>query len=386
MGRLRALTSAIVIVDTALFAALVPLLPHFRDEFDLSSTGAGLLVAAYAAGALIGAIPGGLVASKRGPKAAALSGLILVAVASVGIAFADSAAVLGVARLFQGLGSVFSWAGALAWLVAATPRERRGEMMGMAIGAAVFGALLGPVIGAIASVVGITPTFLGVVGASLVLVVWALRTEGAPAEPQTFATALAALQRPTFLGALWLVILPALLFGGVVVLVPLRLDDAGWSAGAISVVFLAAALVEMFVAPVLGRFSDRRGRQLPIRIALAGSIGVSIGLAFADLGVVTAILTALAGLTFGAFWAPAMALLSEAAETLGLSQGLAFGLMNAGWAVGTVIGPAAAGSLADEAGDALPFLIGAGLALATLVAVSSRSAAGTQRQRVPETP
>ena len=73
--------------------------------------------------------------------------------------------------------------------------------------------------------------------------------------------------------------LPALLFGLLILLVPLRLDAAGWSAIAIGTVFFGAGLLETAVNPLLGRFSDRRGRLLPIRIALAASIAVALAFA-----------------------------------------------------------------------------------------------------------
>ena len=87
-----------------------------------------------------------------------------MAVARVAFGFAGSALSLGLARLVQGLGSALSWAGALAWLVAGTPRERRGEMLGTAIGSAIFGALLGPALGAVAEAVGPRPAFVAVAG------------------------------------------------------------------------------------------------------------------------------------------------------------------------------------------------------------------------------
>ena len=59
MRRLLLLVSVLVCVDTMLYAALTPLLPHFADEFGLSKARAGVLVAAYAAGALVGGLPGG---------------------------------------------------------------------------------------------------------------------------------------------------------------------------------------------------------------------------------------------------------------------------------------------------------------------------------------
>src|SRR5919106_4179636 len=166
-----------------LYAALVPLLPHYADEFGLSKGQAGLLVGAYAAGALVGALPGGLAASRFGPRRAVVGGLLIMACASVVFGFAGDPWTLGFARLAQGFGSALSWAGALAWLVAGTPRERRGEMLGTAIGSAVFGALLGPALGAFAEAVGPRPAFVAVAGLAAGLALWASPTPGAAAEP-----------------------------------------------------------------------------------------------------------------------------------------------------------------------------------------------------------
>ena len=67
------------------------------------------------------------------------------------------------------------------------------------------------------------------------------------------------------------------------------------------------------------------------------------------------------------FWAPAGAMLSEAAEAGGLDQGLAFGVMNLAWAGGQVVGGGASASLADLTSDAVPYALLASLCLITLV-------------------
>jgi MFS family permease len=387
MRRLLLLVCSITLADTMLYAALVPLLPHYADEFDLSKGQAGLLVGAYAAGAFLGAIPGGLAAARFGPRRAVVAGLLVMAVASVAFGFAGDALTLGLARFAQGAGSALSWAGALAWLVQGTPRERRGEMLGTAIGAAIFGALLGPAVGAVAESVGARPAFVGVAVVSLALVVWSLRTPPVATEPQSARELVPALRDPTILGALWLVVLPALLFGVVSVLVPLELGDAGWSAAAIAAVFVGAAAVEMVVAPLLGRFSDRVGRLLPLRLALGGAIVVVTGLALAGRPLVIVPLLVAASIVFGAFWAPAMALLSDGAERIGLAQGLGFGLMNAAWGGGNSLGPALGGALADAAGDALPFALMALLCAVTFVGLMrGRRLLGTPVVRVPGNP
>ena len=386
MRRLLLLVSCITLVDTMLYAALVPLLPRYAEEFDLSKGQAGLLVGAYAGGVVIAAIPAGFGAARFGPKRAVLTGLVLMALASLAFGFADSALALGVSRLFQGTGSALSWAGGLAWLVVATPASRRGEMLGTAIGAAIFGALLGPALGAVAVRVGTQSAFIGVAAVIAALVVWAVQTSAVPADPQSPRTVARALRSRVVIGALWLMVLPALLFGLVAVLVPLELGRAGWSASAIAAAFVASAAIETVVAPLLGRFSDRRGRLLPLRFAVTAGVFISVAFALADSPAPIVVLLVAAAISFGAFWAPAMALLSEGAEQAGLAQAIAFGLMNAAWGAGNWVGPSLGGALADAAGDALPFALMACVCLATLLVVTRASFSGTQVARVPESP
>jgi MFS family permease len=69
------------------------------------------------------------------------------------------------------------------------------------------------------------------------------------------------------------------------------------------------------------------------------------------------------------FWAPAMALLSDAADATGLDQGFAFGLVNLGWAGGEVVGGSGGAGLADATSDAVPYLVVAGCLALTLAAI-----------------
>jgi MFS family permease len=381
--RLLPLVCLVIFVETMLYSALVPLLPHYTHEFGLSKAAAGLLVGAYAAGALVAAIPGGIAAARYGPKRALLIGIGLMGLASLAFGFAGDAWTLGSARFAQGIGGSLAWAGALTWLIAAAPVTRRGELLGTAIGSAIFGALLGPAIGALAHDVGPREVFVGLAGVTVVLAAWTWRTPGAEAQRPLPGAIRRALGESEVKQALWLMSVPALVFGVVGVLVPLKLDRAGWSATAIAVAWVVSAAIEMVIAPLIGRVSDRRGRLLPLRIALVGAIAVLVGFALADQPVFVVPILIFSGITFGAFWAPAMALLSDAADRIGLAQGLAFGLMNAAWGAGNALGPIVGGAMADAAGDALPFLVLAGFCVITLLGLG---AAGTRRVRVPETP
>ena len=144
------------------------MLPRFADELGLSKAGAGTLVAAYAAGALLAGLPAGRAAVRFGPRRAILVGLTMMGLASLGFALADSYPTLLAARICQGAGSAFTWAGSFAWLLHAAG-DSRGELIGKAMGAAVFGALLGPVVGAAADLAGREVIFSALAVLALVL-------------------------------------------------------------------------------------------------------------------------------------------------------------------------------------------------------------------------
>src|SRR5436309_5101430 len=382
MRRLLLLVCALVWVDTLLYSALTPLLPHFVHDLHLSKAGAGVLVAAYAAGALVGGLPGGAAAARLGARRAVLVGLTLMGLASLGFAFAHGFWPLAGARFLQGVGSGFTWAGAFAWLLAAAPGERRGELIGTAMGAAVFGALLGPVVGAAAALLGRDVVFTALAGLAVVLAVWTLRLESVPPEAPSLAAMQRALRESRFVGGLVLMALPSFLFGVLSTLAPLHLAAAGWGAAAIGAVWLVGAGFETVISPVAGRVLDRRGVLVPIQIALTAAVPVSIGLALGPRPLAYVPLIVVAGGAYGALFTPAFALIAEGAERSGLAQGMAFGLMNAAWAMGALVGPAAGGAVAAATGDVVPFLVSAGFS-ATALAMVRRTRLRTTAHAVP---
>lgn len=376
MRGLLFLTGAIVLVDTLFFAALTPLLPHYAHTLGLGKSGAGVLAAAYPAGALVGAIPSGMVAARLGVKPTVLAGMTVVAITTALFGFAGTAWELDLARFCQGVASAFSWTGALAWLVAAAPSARRGRLIGQAFAAAVGGALLGPVLGGIASVAGTRWTFGVVAAASLAVAVWAALTPAArPEEPQRLGTLLHAVRDRRIALGVWFVTLPALLFGTLSVLAPLRLAELGFGAVAIGAVWLVAGGLETVNNIFLGRFSDRFGPLAPIRVALVASVVVALALPWPGERFLLAAVVVCAGLAFGAFYTPGMTLLTHAAEDRGLDYGYAFALVNLAWAPGQTAGAALGGAVAERTSDAVPYLALAALALATFAALRRSSGA-----------
>lgn len=370
MRRLIVFSSAIVFVETIFFSALAPLLPGFETEFGLSKAEAGLLVSMYAIGGVCGAIPGGWASSRIGIRATAIVGLLLVAVTCVGFGLAESYLVLSLARFAQGFAASLCWNAAFAWIVAESPKERRGEMLGIAMAAAVGGALLGPAVGAAASEFGRAAVFGGLAGLAVALAAWAAllpRPHQGESQPMRFL--LVALRSRRVVAAMWLLMLPALLFGTIGTLAPLQLDEVGWGTLGIAVTFIVAAALEALINPAVGRWSDRSGRLAPIRFGLIASIAGSLTIPWVDQRLALSAAVVGASVAFGLFWAPATALLSDGFETVGIEAALGFALMNFAWAPGHIVGSALGGGIAELGGDIAAYAFAAGICLTTLLAL-----------------
>lgn len=384
LRRLVLVAGAVVFVDTMFYAVIAPLLPMLSHELRLSKLSAGVLTASYPIGTLLGAIPGGLLAARLGPKLTVCIGLALLAMSTLAFGWVDSAAGLDAARLLEGVGGACSWAGGLAWIVAESPPDQRGARIGSALGAAIGGALFGPVIGTLAVAVGRGLAFSGVVVVAVLLIDQARRLDSAHVRSAQGVRRLAVASRNrVILSGMWLVALPALASGALTVLGPLRLHRLGAGAALIGATFLVAAAVEGAMSPVVGRLSDRRGRMVPLRAGLIAATALLLCFTLPDTPFPLAVLIAATAATLGAFWAPAMAMLSDAADADGLDQGLAAALINLAWAGGQIVGSGAGGALAKRAGDGLPIACVAALCVLTrlMLRARRRSARGA-RDRV----
>jgi MFS family permease len=165
---------------------------------------------------------------------------------------------------------------------------------------------------------------------------------------------------------MWLITLPAIVSGMINVLGPLRLHGLGAPAAVIGATYLVAAGVEAAIAPAVGSLSDRRGRLAPLRFGLAATAVALLCFTLPDSVALLGLVIVAVVAAIGVFWAPAMAMLSDAGETYGLDQGLAAALMNLAWAGGQILGSGGGGAAAKIDGDGLPVAITAGVLAATL--------------------
>jgi MFS family permease len=366
--RLVLLVGAVVFLDTMFYAVITPLLPQLSHSLHLSKLSAGVLTASYPAGMLVASLPGGALAVRRGPRLTVATGLSLMIGSTVAFGLLNDVIALDLARFAEGVGGACSWAGGMAWLIAATAPERRGAALGGALGTAIVGALFGPAVGALASATGRSVLFCALAAiASLLLVPVVSIADERSSSGQPVADVVRLLGRPELVGAMWLMLLPAVVSGALNVLGPLRLHHLGAGAGAVGLTFLVGAAIEAVVSPAAGRMSDRHDRTLLLRGALIALAAILACFTLPHAAFVLAVLMIAIAAMLGVFWAPVMALLADVAEQHGIDQAHAAALMNLAWAGGQIVGSVGSGATAKSFGDVVPTVAVAGLCVLTLV-------------------
>jgi predicted MFS family arabinose efflux permease len=369
------LIRALLGFESVLYSVLTPILPHYEHAFGVSKPAIGVLAAAYPAGMLPGSLLGGWIATRTGVRRTTVVGLLLFTGAIVAFGFGSDIVVLDGLRFVQGIACGCIWGGGLAWVIAISPRDRRGEMLGSVFASAIFGTLIGPMLGTVAVAAGTAVVFACVGGVSLALTVWTLQHPEPPRAALGVGAPLRALARdPRIVLGYWLILLEACVIGATGTLLPLRLSRLGASGVAIGLTFVLASLLALLVNPVVGRLLDRRGIVLPLTVGLGTTAGL---LALLPLPQSPLGLAALTVLTLGgpltACGLPAISIMTDAIERVGAA--LAFGsmLFNLAWATGETIGAPAAASVSRATSDAVPLAALAAVLLATL-AISSASA------------
>jgi MFS family permease len=367
--RLLLLVQVLFLLESSLYSAVTPILPHYAETAGASKAQIGVLAAAYTAGLIPGALAGGWLAARVGVRRTTVVGLLIFAAALTAFGFASALPWLDGLRVAQGVASGCIWGGALTWVIAATPTSRRGQVLGAVLAAAIFGTLVGPVLGTIAVAIGGRVLFSVIAAGSLVLVGWVLRSpepdRPQPTAPPSLPRLLAT--RGLLLGG-WLVMLDAMTIGATNTLIPLRLAGFGAHAVLIGGTFLCASALSTVVSPLTGRLSDRRGASLPVGVGLTGA---AVLLALVPLPTsalpLAGLVVVLMGCCVTGFGIPAAWLLTDATERAGLAVAVGTTLFNLAFAGGETIGAPLAATLSQLTSDSVPLL---GLAVVMLASLA----------------
>ena len=373
------------------FGLVAPALPQFARSFDVGVTAATVVVSSFAAMRLLFAPASGTLVQKLGERPVYITGLLIVAVSTGACAFAESYWQLLVFRALGGIGSTMFTVSALGLLVRIAPADARGRVSGLYATSFLMGNILGPLFGGALIGLGLRAPFLIYAVALLVaaaVVGISLRSSHL-ARPDTgdgvpVMSLRQALGSPVYRAALgsnfangWLV------FGVRVAMVPLfvveALDEGEAFAG---VALTAFAVGNALVLIKSGRLSDRYGRRPFVLAGLAVCGTSTILMGFTESVVWFLITSFVAGMGSGLSNPSQQAAVADVigSKARGGPVLAAFQMVAD---VGAVIGPIAAGFLADRLSYSTAFAV---TGVIMLVATVPWLVAGRTRSAPAETP
>ena len=369
--RLAILICALGAMSESLFyTALAPLLTTLDDEFGFGQEQAGLLVAGFAIGYWFGAYPAYRFAARFGPRATAVAGIALVAAATLGFALGTTFALLMTARILVGVGSVTAYTGLLAAAGAIAGADRRGAAIGTVYSGSAAGSAIGPLVGSLAVEFGRGPVFAIVAAGQAVVAGLLTRLPTiANTEHASMRVMWSYLSSTRVRMGLWITAVPGFALGVLTLSGTYRLDELGAGSTIIAIAFSGIAVINVFVAPRIGRASDRLGRRKPLMLGLAVASFAIVLIVAASFQVSTVVLIAIAGAFMLAVAGPGLALVGDGVHELGGDPAHATFLMNMVWGPAAALGAVSAGLVHGAAGAELSLLMLATVAVVSLLLV-----------------
>ena len=349
-----------ILVSELSWSAVAPLLPTFAERFSLDAARTGLILSVASLAILAVSIPAGALTRRFGARRLSIVAALTMTLGNVLIGTVSGYAALLAGRTVFGVGLGMLWVGAPAWLHDVSG-ERRARTLSMTSALIGLGSLVGPgFAGIVAERLGTGAPFLILAATTAVagVVLFASATPPHHAsrvdEPRFGALLRAAGADDMVRTSVLLMFVGSILWLCSYVLVPARLDEAGWSAADIGIAFSVSSLLYAAVSWWIARRAERvatLGVAAGATAALAGSIviaalGTSVGATMAFLmlaGLVTAVMIAI---TFPVG--------VRGPEHVPVA--LIGGLLNVAWAVAGLIGPPLAGAAAEALGDRPTFL------------------------------
>ncbi|MPY78024.1 MAG: MFS transporter [Actinophytocola sp.] len=363
------------------FGLVAPAIPIFASSFNVGVGAASLVISAFAAARLLFAPAAGKLVSRLGERKVYLSGLLIVALSTGASAFAGGYVQLLVFRSAGGIGSTMFTVSAIALLIHLTPPPLRGRAAGLFGTGFLVGNVIGPLAGGGLLEINVRAPFLVYALALLVttLFVWLMLRGStlistADADDAPALTLTAALRDHAYRSALlanftfgWMV------FGVRVALVPLFLVQVlHQREGLVGIAFGVFAAANVGMLLLAGKLADTIGRK---PFALTGLVVTAIGtiwMGFTTTLTEFLVATVVAGLGAGLLTPPMQATVADVVGSRGRG-GPVLATFQMAADVGAILGPLAAGALAQDISFGLAFAVtGALSVIAALVWVPAR--------------
>jgi MFS family permease len=368
------------------YGIAAPVIPVYARTFGVSAFWASTVISGFALMRLLSAAPAGLAVDRFGERRVMSLGIWIVAGSSLLTAAAQSFPQLLVLRGLGGIGSSMFTVSAMALLLRRAGPEQRGRASGAWQAGFLFGGVAGPAVGGLVVGISIRAPFL-VYGATLVVAgLIAARylsredppvagpgpeepgaPDGTATDDLAPVTLGAALRLAAFRAALVVNLASGFVFFGLrISLVPLFVTESlQRGVGLVGAGFVLATAVQAAALVPSGRRTDSRGRRPSLLVGSAALIASMLLLVLETGWIGLLVAMGLSGLAAAFLGAPAAAVVGDV--TRGQSGGRVVSAYQMVGDLGGILGPLAAGLLADALGFHWAF--GTGLAVALLTAV-----------------
>ncbi|MGO1975143.1 MAG: MFS transporter [Propionibacteriaceae bacterium] len=357
------------------FGVVVPVLPVFARSFGVNNFAVGAVISSFALLRLATSPFVGRLINRFSERTILAIGIFIVAVSSGLVGFAESYPQLLALRAAGGIGSAMFSVSALTLLLNSVPFNLRGRASGVFQGGFLLGGMAGPAIGGLLAAISLTAPFffyaltLSAAGTVGLMLLHRPDRSGATAKPEPPVPFSVVARDPRFQAACLTNFAQGWSSMGVrsalvpVLVVEVLHRTASWT----GIAFAVAAVAQTIALAPAGRFVDTIGRR-PAMIAGGALAAVAIAIVpFAPniwLLMVVLCLYGVAAAMLGT--APAAAV----GDAAGGRSGTPVAVFSMFSDVGAILGPLAAGFLADQVSYPVAFGVGAAiLVLGSVVSI-----------------
>jgi MFS transporter, DHA1 family, multidrug resistance protein len=355
----------------------MPVLALFAESLGASPERIGVIVSVSTLTGVVLKLPSGALSDIYGRRLLLRIGVIAFGVPPFFYPFISDLNVLTLLRLFHGLATAIFAPSALA-TVAELYRERRGAALGTYTACTQSGALLGPFIGGyLAFAYGYSSAFLtaGLFGCAAIVLFYSLHLS--PPPPRLHDKGLASVWSEMWRGFSIVAQNRKVLVtsstdaakmianGALMAFLPLYGISVGLNAGEVGLLFTIQSLTSFVSKPIMGRVSDRMGRQPLIMLGLL--ICAATFVSIPHVSELALLLALSAGFGFGeaVVSSSSSAFVADSSEFKTLGAGM--GMQGTIGDIGHASGPLLAGVLIANMSYAGAFGIIAGLQVAAAV-------------------
>jgi len=349
----------------------MPVLALFAESLGAGPERIGLIVSVSTLTGVFLKLPSGALSDIYGRLMLLRVGVIAFGLPPFIYPFVSDLNLLTVLRMFHGLATAIFAPSALA-TVAELYRERRGAALGTYTAATQSGALLGPFIGGyLAYAAGFSSAFVtaGLFGCIAIVIFYSLHLT--PPPPRVHEKGLAPVLSEMWKGFAIVARNRKVLItsstdaakmianGALMAFLPLYGVSVGLNPGEVGLLFTVQALTSFFSKPIMGRVSDRVGRQPLIILGLLICAGTFFCIPHASIFAVLLLLSAGFGFGEAVVSSSSSAFVADSSEFKTLGAGM--GMQGTIGDIGHASGPLLAGVLIANMNYPSAFAIIAGL-------------------------